>query len=88
MSAFVSDLFASQYRHTSEIIWVQFHTTVTMRILKSISLPSLLQILKCFKMKNGSGGRSQGRGREDMGEVRTGNDYMLEGQGKRTLDKK
>lgn len=65
-----------------------FPLTVTMRILKSISLPSLLQILKCFKMKNGSGGRSQGRGREDMGEVRTGNDYMLEGQGKRTLDKK
>ena len=61
--------------------------TVTMRILKSISLPSLLQILKCFKMKNGSGGRSQGRGREDMGEVRTGNDYRLKGQGKRTLDR-
>lgn len=64
-----------------------FPLTVTMRILKSISLPSLLQILKCFKMKNGSGGRSQGRGREDMGEVRTGNDYRLKGQGKRTLDR-
>lgn len=50
---------------------------MTMRILKSISSPSLLQILKCFEVKNGSGGRSQGRGREDIGEVRTGNDYSL-----------
>lgn len=44
-----------------------FPLTVTMRILKSVSSLSLLQILKCFAVKNDSGGRSQGRGREDIG---------------------
>lgn len=38
-----------------------FPLTVTMRILKSISSPSLLHRLQCFEMKNGSGGRSQDR---------------------------
>ena len=34
MPAFVSDLFAFQYRHTSEILWVQFLITVKKQILQ------------------------------------------------------
>lgn len=45
-----------------------FPPTVTMRILESISSLSLFQInTQCFEMKNGPGGRSQGRGAEDAG---------------------
>lgn len=49
-----------------------FPLTVTMRILKSISSLCLLQILKCFEMKNGPGERSQDRGRAGRGGPENG----------------
>lgn len=60
-----------------------FPLTVTMRILKSISSLSLLQVLKCFEMKNGSGGRSQAEAGGPEEEIRTGTIYSLEEKQKR-----